>query len=117
MQAKALFDLEPQVLDHGLGDRIDRLNRGEERLAGFAEREQQAAFHAVKRELLGQVIGFGVMAELAQPSDQVLGSLCWVLCHGHTVALWTDGGIDFDQCSRLAGQWLTISAVAACRLP
>ena len=55
--AQPLVDLQPQFLDHGLGDGIDRLDCCQDRPAGFAQGEQQAAFDRVRRQLTFKMVG------------------------------------------------------------
>ena len=40
MRHEVFVDLEPELVDRGYGNRIDRLDRGQNRLAGVAQRMQ-----------------------------------------------------------------------------
>jgi hypothetical protein len=63
---------------------------------------------------MGQVLGFGVTAELAQPRDQAPGSLCYAMCHGAAgYLLPVRRDIDFDQLCPFADHMVS----GGCRLP
>ena len=82
-QPKSFFDFQAQLLDHRLRDGIDCLDRGQDGLAGFAQGEQQAAFHGMGGQWALEPIGLRAVAALSQPLDEVSGLLCWDVWHSH----------------------------------
>jgi hypothetical protein len=106
--AQPLVDLQPQFLDHRLGDGIDRFNCCQDRPTGFPQSEEQAAFDRVQRQLAFKMIGCTRVTARPQPLDQTPRLLSWIPCHWLEPIRAATDRVDLDQ--SVADGWIDFAS-------
>lgn len=100
VRLEALFQLQAQILDHGLRDRVDRLDGGQQGLANLPHGEKHRALHALRGKDPGELRGLNRMSDLAQTFGKGASLAFEIMQHGIIMLAGKAGGIDADQTGR-----------------